>query len=228
MQPYIFPYIGYFQLIHAVDTFVFYDDVNFIKGGWINRNRLLINGAERLVTFPCLGASQNKLINQVVIDSNSRSYRKILNSIQFNYQKALYFSEVYAILNSVLKNENVTIANLAGQSIVSVLNYLNIKKNIKYSSEEFSDTRGLDKAERLIKISRALNAEVYVNSIGGRDLYRREDFAEFNIKLKFLEPCLKSYGQFSSPGITNLSIIDVLMFNSKDEVLDLMSNYILT
>ena len=67
MQPYLFPYLGYFQLIAAVDKFVFYDDVNFIKNGWINRNRLLISGKVNYITIPLSGASSFLKINQVLV-----------------------------------------------------------------------------------------------------------------------------------------------------------------
>ena len=81
MQPYIFPYIGYFQLINAVDTFVFYDDVKFIKRGWINRNKILVNGEESLITFPCIKVSQNKEIREIEIDLSDKQYEKILKTI---------------------------------------------------------------------------------------------------------------------------------------------------
>jgi hypothetical protein len=225
MQPYIFPYIGYFQLIDAVDTFVFYDDVNFIKGGWINRNRLLIDGAEKLITFPCIGASPNKLIKEVKVDTTNREYAKIMKSIQYSYSKAPHFEEVFTLIKTLLSAEYKSVADLASQSIVSVLKYLDIKKKIIYSSNEFSETRGMHKAERLIKLSRCLDADTYVNAIGGKALYRKEEFAACNLELKFLKPNLKPYSQFSNTCILGLSIIDVLMFNTKEEVLDLIKGY---
>jgi hypothetical protein len=225
MQPYIFPYIGYFQLIDAADTFVFYDDVNFIKRGWINRNRLLIDGAEKLITFPCIGSSQNKLIKEVKVDTTNREYSKIMKSIQYSYSKAPHFEEVFALIKTLLSAEYKSVAELASQSIVSVLEYLDIKKKIIYSSNEFSETRGMDKAKRLIKLSKCLDADIYLNAIGGKALYRKEEFAACNLELKFLKPNLKPYSQFSNTCILGLSIIDVLMFNTKEEVLDLIKGY---
>ena len=78
MQPYLFPYIGYWQLIHAVDTFVIFDDVNYIKKGYINRNNILVNGQKQTFTLELMSASQNKLINDIDIGNN---IEKVMESI---------------------------------------------------------------------------------------------------------------------------------------------------
>ena len=114
MQPYFFPYIGYWQLIHAVDCFVIYDDVNFIKGGWINRNCILENGKRVFFTLETQGASSNKLINQVLVGENSNILIKTLNQ---NYQKAPYFQEVNPFLTDILQNSEKNLAKFLSASI---------------------------------------------------------------------------------------------------------------
>src|SRR3954471_16575208 len=98
MQPYFFPYIGYFQLVHTADVFVFYDDVNFINRGWINRNRILLNGKDWMFTIPCNDASQNKLIKDITVQADVKGMQKMLTTIQTAYKKAPYFADVYPII----------------------------------------------------------------------------------------------------------------------------------
>ena len=129
MQPYVFPYIGYFQLIYASDVFVFYDDVNFINRGWINRNRILINGKDHLFTIPCLDASQNKLIKDIEVLNNTKDIKKLLDTIQSAYKKAPQFNTVFQIIQHILEiKENATISELAIKSILLIAEYLELKR----------------------------------------------------------------------------------------------------
>lgn len=224
MQPYIFPYIGYFQLIKAVDEFVLYDDVNFIKRGWINRNRILIDDKEKLITFPCLKASQNKLINEVEINVKDKAYDNILSTLQLAYSKAPYYNTIYPLVESILRYDNTNIAQLAGHSIIEISKYLDLETTYYYSSTLAPETRGLDKADRLIAITEKLKGSTYINAIGGQEIYEKHYFKTRNIDLYFLEPCIEPYQQFNDNFIAGLSIIDILMFNSKEEANRLINN----
>lgn len=225
MQPYIFPYLGYFQLVNAVDTFVFYDDVNFIKRGWINRNKILVNGKEKLVSFPCIQASQNKLINEVEINLEDKAYSKFLQTLEQAYSKAPNFEVVYKLISNLLKQEHTSIASLAAASCMSLSTYLGLNTKFTFSSEAFSSSKGLEKQNRLIDISKESNSSTYINAIGGRELYSKEDFKKENIDLFFLQPKLSEYKQLSKEFIPGLSIIDVLMMNSKEEVKEMLNQY---
>jgi len=222
MQPYIFPYLGYFQLLNAVDTFVFYDDVNFIKRGWINRNKILVNGTEKLISFPCIQASQNKLINQVEIDLQQKEYKKLLQSISMAYKKAPYFDDVFPVLERVFYSKTTNIASLAMESVKEVINYLSINKTYKISSEAFSTSKGMNKQERLIHIAQSEKATTYINALGGQELYAKEDFKKQGIDLFFLKASLPKYPQFSEVFVPGLSIIDVLMMKHKDDVVNML------
>ena len=102
MQPYLFPYIGYWQLIDAVDIFIIYDDVNFIKRGYINRNNILENKTSQLITLELIGASQNKRINEISIGNN---VNKLLKTLKQNYLKAPFYKDVFPVLEEILNNE---------------------------------------------------------------------------------------------------------------------------
>lgn len=227
MQPYLFPYIGFFQMINAVDVFVFYDDVNFIKGGWINRNRMLMNGSDKLFTVPLKDASSFKLIKEIEINTEVPAYSKILTSIWQSYKKAPFFPEVFPIIESVFRSPNETISDLAMLSIQAVNEYLGITTVIKRSSLDFGDTKGFDRAERLIAICKQTGAEKYINAIGGQELYTKEYFASKGIDLKFIKSQPIEYRQFDNEFVPWLSIIDLLMFNSVEEVKLMLNKYIL-
>jgi hypothetical protein len=225
MQPYLFPYIGYFQLINAVDTFVFYDDVNFIKRGWINRNNILIHGKAYLFSIPLIKASQNKLINETNISYETDWRTKFLNSIQTNYKAAKYFSEIYELVEEVLNYKIQSISDLTTKSIIKCGEYIGINTEFELSSIEYPSTRGLDKADRLIEISKKNNASYYINPCGGKDLYNKDYFSSKGVKLKFISNTITEYPQLNKDFVGGLSIIDVLMFNSKEDTLRLLNQF---
>jgi hypothetical protein len=226
MQPYIFPYLGYFQLVNAVDDFVFYDDVNFIKQGWINRNNILINNTKTLFTIPIKKASSFTEIKDTEIHPQLYNKWKIkfLKSISQAYAKAPYFNEVYALVESVLKIET-NIGELAGNSVIIFAEYLELKQNFHWSSIDFSDSKKLDRADRLISICNQLNAHSYINVIGGKNLYDKGYFKKSGLELKFLSPKLVEYNQNIKEFVSGLSIIDILMFNSVSQTRDFLNKY---
>lgn len=225
MQPYLFPYIGYFQLINEVDQFIFYDDVNFITRGWINRNKILINGEAKYLTVPCRDASQNKLINEVEHGLNSKKRGKLLRKIKFAYSNAPFFEDIYSLIESVLNIDSQYIFGLAVESVKKSCFYLNLECGFKLSSNNYNNTN-LDAADRLIDICKQEEITNYVNPIGGKDLYSKKYFRENDINLQFLKPEAQRYEQFGEEFVPWLSIIDVMMFNSPEKIRnELLSAY---
>ena len=225
MQPYIFPYIGYFQMINAVDFFVLYDDVNYIKGGWINRNKIVVNGSEKLFTIPLSGASSFKLINEIEINKTSKEYRKILVTIEQSYKKAPYFKDVFPMIENIFNSNYGQISDFIANGMTTICKYLNIKTEIYTSSVKFAESNGLPKEERIVNICQTLGASTYINAIGGQELYSKEYFAKKSIDLKFIKANPIKYQQFNDTFIPWLSIIDVLMFNSPQEVHPFLNNF---
>ena len=221
-QPYFFPYLGYFQLINAVDKFVFYDDVNFMKNGWINRNRIIINKAPHYFTVQLKGASSNKLINEVEFRDNRPKLKK---TIQVTYKRAPFFEDVWHVIEECLNFETEYIGELASFSVKRVCQYLGIKTIFEDSSKSYSGTKGLGKNERLYEICKINNAATYINPPGGKKLYKKDDFKKENIELLFLKPKFTKYRQFSDEFIPRMSIIDVMMFNSVEKIKEMLDNY---
>ena len=225
MQPYVFPYIGYFQLINAVDIFVFYDDVNYIKGGWVNRNRILINNKEAFLTIPCLNKSPNKLIKDISVNISCKEYKNLLLTIELAYKKAKYFKAIFPLIEEILLASDMSISELGIKSIISFCRYLDINTDFKISSIDYSDSKGEEKSQRLISISKKIGAENYINPSGGLELYQQDYFSKGGIKLDFIKSNPIVYSQFNNEFIPWLSMIDVLMFNSKDEIHSMLNNY---
>lgn len=225
MQPYFFPYIGYFQLINAVDIFVLYDDVNYIKGGWINRNRILLNGEAHLISIPCNKISPHKHIRDITYNYKHPFVGKIIKSMDHAYRKAPYYDEVFPMVKNILLQDHKNISSLAEESIKSISRFLELNVKFEKSSEKHSNSQELERSERLIQICTNTGMTNYINSMGGLELYSKAYFSENNINLSFLKSKSVEYKQFKNKFIPNLSIIDVLMFNSKEEIAVFLSQY---
>jgi len=226
MQPYIFPYVGYFQLVKAVDKFVFYDDVNFINRGWINRNNILVNGLEHLFTIPLFKASQNKLIKDINISFPEFEREKFLKKIEFSYKKAPFFKEAFNLILSVVNTQEDSLSRYTANSVEAVAKYLNLKTEFYFSSETSPETKGFDKADRLIAITKSFGSKNYYNALGGAKLYDKEYFASQGIQLNFCKSIETPYKQFDDNFVPNLSIIDVIMFNSAENTVKILNKYV--
>ena len=225
MQPYIFPYLGYFQLINAVDKFIIYDDVNFIKQGWINRNYFLLNGSKYLFTIPVENISSYTKINELKLSVKPFGWqKKILQTVAQAYRKAPFFNDVFPIIEKVINCSHANAGCIALESILSVNEYLSINTDLVKSSEIYqnSDIKNVD---RVIDICKRENATIYINAIGGQELYSAQFFLQNKIRLRFLKPCLCQYKQFENEFIMGLSMIDVLMFNSPVNISAMLNQY---
>jgi len=224
MQPYLFPYLGYFQLISAVDKFIFYDDVNYIKSGWINRNNILINGEKKYITLNLKKSSSFKKINQICIGDRSI---KLLKTINQSYSKAPYFDMAFPIISDVFSSitTNSLISEVAALSVIKISKYLDLNNVFEFSSQKYDDTKNFERSQRLIEICKRNNADTYINVVGGKELYSKEIFEQSKIHLNFLESSITKYKQFGDGFIPFLSIIDVMMFNPPGAILKMLYNY---
>lgn len=226
MQPYFFPYIGYFQLINYVDKYVIYDDVNFIKGGWINRNKILCKGVPAYINVPMKGASPNKLISEVEVSSDMIARRKLLRTIQENYRRAPCFDEVYPFLRSWIESTETNLALYLEHTIRNVCNYLGILTDIIRSSSIPKDD-SLRGQEKVLEICRFMHADQYCNAIGGMQLYNKETFQNAGVELEFLQSKIPEYPQFEKEFTPLLSIIDVMMFCSPAEIRNMLNEFVI-
>lgn len=222
MQPYFLPYIGYFQLLAAVDKFVVLDDVNYINRGWVNRNRLLLNGAAHTFTVPLRGASQNRIICDIEL-VNEQSWReKLMRTIRQAYGQAPCYAQVSALIEGLVNYPSVRLDEFLLNSLREIVLYLSLEVEIVSTSRVYKNEH-LKGQERILDICRQERTDVYINPMGGVDLYDRASFLEQGIQLYFLRSRSVSYPQGKGEHVPWLSILDVLMFNEPPAVRQLLA-----
>lgn len=224
MQPYFVPYIGYWQLLNTADQFVVYDDVNYIKRGWINRNRILEEGKPLYFNIPIRKASQNKRINQIEVNHDEKLKAKNLRTIELAYKKAPYFGQIYPIVEEIIRSEEELLSEYILHSLKVICKYLGIETQLRRSSDIPKDN-GLKGQDKILEICAILGAEEYYNAIGGRNLYSFEAFSARNIRLGFIKTDDIRYRQFGNEFCENLSILDIMMFNSVPEIREMLEQY---
>ena len=204
-----------------MDSFVVYDDVSYIKGGWINRNFILAKDHKQRITLPLLGASSNKLIKEIVVGNN---VKKIIEGIRQNYSKAPQFAVVFPLLESILLQQDKNLSCFLDHGLRQICDYLGLHPQWQISSslKKNSDLRGQDK---VLAICEELGATHYINVPGGEALYSKEVFASCGMQLSFIQPKVVSYRQFGEVFVPNLSIVDVMMFNNKERCAELLDEY---
>ena len=226
MQPYFIPYIGYWQLMNAVDKYVIYDDVNYINRGGVNRNRILLNGRPGYITLPLAGASQNKKINEIEIDDTSRLLKKNLKTIECTYRRAPYYQETMCLAEKIFNNRKKNLVSYIEDSFCLICNYLDIRTEFIRSSS-INKNCSLKGQEKILEICTLLGADEYYNPIGGKKLYCPSEFQKRGVKLQFLASNPVVYKQFDNEFQQELSILDVMMFNSKEEIKGFLKQYTL-
>lgn len=226
MQPYFMPYIGYWQLMNAVDVYVIYDDVNFIKGGWINRNRILNGESVQYINVQMKGASSFKHINQIEVKKDKIYIEKTKKTVWSAYHNAPCFTAVYSLVENILDCDEDNLAGYLEYSIRKVCAYLGIDTKLLVSSR-IEKNNSLKGEEKVIDICKNLGADMYYNAIGGRQLYDFEHFRVHDMELFFLKPGDVTYMQRGKEFVPNLSIIDVMMYNSVEEISRMLADYTL-
>ena len=251
MQPYFMPYLGYFQAIAAVDKYILYDNLTYILSGWINKNRIRQrNNPPSWIIVPLKQKSSYTLIADTQIDNSKPWKKKILTSIRLAYAKADYFEEVMPLLEDIFAADYDTISELNCQSIIKICKFLDLKTEVVADREPYLDiekglklvedgdysafpymtqTHPIKKVARPIAICKLEGSDHFVNAIGGTELYSKEEFAQYGIKLNFIQMHEIKYPQKCNDGSYEpyMSIIDVLMHNGKEKTKQLLTEYTL-
>lgn len=224
MQPYFFPYIGYFQLLRSTDVFVFYDDVQYVKGSWMNRNRILQSGAPAWFSLPVQHDSHTKRINERRFDRSNKSTSSLINKLHAAYRRAPRFDSTFAGVSELLHAPEEVVAAFNENAVVQTARSLGIDCSFMSSSDlQIDKEKGPE--EKVLDICELLGATTYINAIGGLELYHGAAFAARGIELKFLKTRALEYEQFGDGFVPSLSIIDVMMFNSVAEISSLLDMF---
>ena len=216
MQPYFFPYIGYFQLMAAVDVFIVYDNIKYTKKGWINRNRMLQNGKDVLFSLPLKGDSDTLDVRDREL-ATEFNRDKLLNQFKAAYRPAPYFAQTFPLVEQIVRHQDTNLFRFLHHSIVKTCEHLGVTTEIRISSEIAID-HDLTSQDKVLALCQAACATSYVNAIGGRELYSKEIFRERSIELNFIQSRPFKYSQFGNEFVPWLSIVDVMMFNSRDTI----------
>ena len=217
MQPYFFPYIGYWQLIRAVDRFVIYDDVNYIKSGWINRNRILINGAPAYLTLPLEQASSHRRICDINLQQSGIWRSKLLKTLELTYRRATCFDEVFPVLAEIIGNQTDNLAEYLTHQLQAMSAFMGLTTQFIVASKDHQKA-DLEGHARVIDICRREKASIYINPQGGQNLYDPATFLKQGIDLHFIIMQALPYRQASPEFLTYLSIIDALMALGPDAI----------
>ncbi len=226
MQPYFLPYIGYFQLINAVDVFVVYDNIQFSKKGWFHRNRMLQNGADAYFTIPLKADSDYLDVNKRFFAASWQQGEKdkLIRKFKENYRKAPFFEQNWPIIETILQIQNANLFEFNLESIKKICAVLKITTSIKISSTLEID-HNLKSEEKVLAICSHLNAQHYINPIGGMELYQTQNFDNARLDLSFLKSKLTSYTQFGGNFVPALSILDLMMFKSLEDIISDLNDF---
>lgn len=226
MQPYLFPYVGYFNLVASASKFVFYDDVSFIKSGWINRNRILLNGAVHSFTCPVTVNKFGAAIADVRVADLPRFRSKFLKTLEHAYTSAPFFVQGMGYAENVLSSGSDRISELAAYSVMSAMQCIEVDQTFEFSSRNYPTTSHLRGAQRIIAIVRAGGCGCYINSIGGQALYDQALFEQNGLQLQFIQPRIQVYPQVGVREFCpKLSIIDLLMNLSIEQIRQQLASY---
>ena len=228
MQPYFFPYSGYFSLIHSVDHFMFFDDVQYNKKSWMSRNRLLnIEKEDPYFIRPALIKPEYRMLfTNVKLDNNENWKLKLLEQMNGYKNKAPFFPEIRTLMEKILEKEYEYLTAFNINSIIEISKTLGFTTKFdKYTDYNFWFEEKPGEGDWGRVIAKELSASHYINSPGGESFILPEAFSKINLKLGFIQPNLKSYKQMTSEFIPGLSIIDMLLFNGFEQTAALISEY---
>jgi hypothetical protein len=238
MQSYFFPYLGYFQLISHVDSFILYEHVSFRKKSWITRNRILDKRANSpvFINVPVQKKSSSNSIGNTLINNSTDWRNKIINLIFFNYKKALFFDEIFPVVEKIVNEKYASIHEYNARIIINICECLEIKTKITYQNENYilmekelevlaKENSSEIKTQRIFEICDREGANTYVNPVGGAELYDKTHFTANEIQLHFVETSGYEYNQFKGDFEPHLSIIDVLMHNGIEKTKEMIHNY---
>lgn len=224
MQPYFLPYMGYWQLIAQVDEFVVYDNIKYTKKGWINRNRFLQNGGDVVFSLPLKAASDDLDVDKREL-SDTFEREKLVRQLREAYRKAPHFNENFPLIESIINFSENNLSCYIGNSIQAICRYLDISTPIIISSAIPVEHRSLKGKDKVIAICKSLMATDYINPIGGLELYNKDEFTQEDVNLTFLKSRALNYDAFGKEAVPHMSILDVLMFNSREKTKEYLNEF---
>lgn len=229
MQPYAFPYLGYFQLIHYVDKWVIFDDVQYISKGWVNRNRILHPDPSKewqYFTIPVRKHTLDTRIKDVDINEDIDWRSQLLGKLTSYKKKAPFYSETIGLVKNCLSFKREALSEWVEYALVETCKHLGVNFDYSIYSKMDIEIQRVDHAGQwALEIADTMGASEYVNMPGGYEIFKEKEFKERGIDLRFIKPGLSAYQQNSHVFVPGLSIIDVLMWNDRQNILEMLADY---
>ena len=222
MQPYFLPYVGYLQFMQKCKLFYFFDNVQFIDKGWINRNRILTQNQNKkynFITIPLNNKKQFSKINELFIKNDLEWKKKILGQISI-YRKANYYHEVKQIIEYILSINEIKLIDYLFKSYIEIYRFLNLEINFELLTKKINNLpqKMNEPDDWALYACDNLKERDYLNVISGKEIYNLDKFKKKKINLQFFKYKVLEYKQFKNPFVKNLSFIDFLAFNGKDKL----------
>lgn len=227
MQPYFFPYIGYFQLMNHVDEWIIFDNIQFIDKGWINRNRILHTNPDKdwqFITIPLSKRGQFDRINEINIIQNQSWVETIMGKLTA-YKKAPHYIETKDFVYECLSDPTESLTETLEKTLIKTTQHLGIKTPITVQSRQnWKLPEITHPGQWALEISKIKKAKKYTNLYGGSSIFQQKEFDNAEIELQFLKPKLQPYAQYRKNFVEGLSIIDVMMWNDKESIRKILKN----
>jgi hypothetical protein len=228
MQPYFFPYLGYFALIAATDEWVVFDTAQYIRRGWVNRNRVLSSGKDgwKYIRIPVEKSSQLTRICEMKTASSSVLFTNVVNSLDdYRCWETPFYDETRQLLEACLTASSDDLTDCLVRCLTQTCEHLQIPFAPRlYSTLDITQPADPQPGDWALQTALQLGATEYLNPPGGRDLFDPTAFHNAGIHLTFLEHKLPRYQQ-RAEFIAGLSIIDVLMWNGRIRTRELLTDY---
>lgn len=225
MQPYFFPYLGYFSLINQADEFMLFDTPQFMRKGWIERNRIIkLSGGSVYIKVPLIKSSLDTSIKDMKIDHSLNWRNKIVSQLDIYKKKAPYYKQVKALLEDCISDDDTSISIMNENVLRKVCQYIGISTKITVFSEmnlKINIPQAPD--EWALNICKSIGATTYINAAGGQDFFDPKKYKDNNIELYFVEQPLPPYEQLGNEFESGLSILDIMMFNSPEDIMAMLS-----
>lgn len=221
MQPYFFPYLGYFQLMNYVDEWIIFDHIKFIDKGWVNRNRILHPNPEKIwqfISVPLAKRRQFDNINELSIAQNHHWVDSIMGKLT-TYKKAPHYNETIELIHECLSGSPINLSMMLKKTLQQTAQYLGIQTTITTQSHQNWELPEITHpGQWALEISKLKGAKTYINPHGGSEIFQQDEFDNAKIELQFLKPILQPYPQYRGNFTKGLSIIDVMMWNDKHSI----------
>lgn len=223
MQPYFFPYIGYWQLMEKVDQWIIFDDIQFINKGWINRNRILHPNIEKdwqYITLPLAKKNQKDKICEISIDNQKNWFDEMLGKMSHYAKKTSYYNSTVDLFKQCVDEDGIYLSDLLIKTIHVIAKVLNIKAKIRVQSEMKLNLKEVDHpGQWALRICEIIGAKEYINPISGQKLFNKDEYRSSGIELRFFQTEEHVYNQKRNKFVPKLSIIDSLMWESIDNLI---------